>query len=725
MKARGSKFGYIENIEFDLDGKKYHALKNRKQNDSRDKRKSPPRDTRVPSPTKPAVPEQPPFARGRSPDRYLPQKLPPRPRSPNWPRSPPRRSPPRYPPDYDRSYSRDLYRERPYDPRWDPRRYDPRKDYPRRDYDYRRDYRDFDPRYDRRDYPGDRWKRDPKYDNRDLDFRRPPPNRMPDSRYPNPPYPPYGPNYPNKSVNGNHPLPAPQAQSDRKFENTMDLIIKELGPMLEKDFKRKYLPKIAAEYFVKFKNQSLPSETEINPVHEKEAEQTYILPSFKKFKSTSPTDRKNLAKRRLQIIGTSSDESDNESQTSSLKPDLQHIDTESGTDSEASMDEKERPSETLIPEEINEAKPVVQKRKSKKERKPRKRVAKASNLSSSFVAVQESWTRPERTQFTFIEDFLSDTDYPSDGYASDVSLDFDSVTLYQSDTPKELKEALDKAKLMEIEKRRESRSIKDLKSKAKIRETCLDLGIPDEYLPPLNQSTISVPNSPRLLPDKCARTLTYREYRLRKQDPRTIDDEIEEQMEKDPTNIRTVFKTSSRAHRVHHRLVSSALDAQRSLLGTHADAIKYQQLKGQQKLLRFAKSKIHDWGLFACERIESQEIVIEYIGEVIRQKVADIREKNYEAVGIGSSYLFRIDEDRIIDATRKGNPNCSAKIIDVDDNKRIVIYANRDIEEGEEITYDYKFPIEDDKIPCLCGAAVSFVNVDLSWFFELVYKLHL
>ena len=23
---------------------------------------------------------------------------------------------------------------------------------------------------------------------------------------------------------------------------------------------------------------------------------------------------------------------------------------------------------------------------------------------------------------------------------------------------------------------------------------------------------------------------------------------------------------------------------------------------------------------------------------------------------------------------------------------------------GEEITYDYKFPIEDDKIPCLCGA---------------------
>ncbi|KAJ3027491.1 histone methyltransferase set1 [Rhizophlyctis rosea] len=107
-------------------------------------------------------------------------------------------------------------------------------------------------------------------------------------------------------------------------------------------------------------------------------------------------------------------------------------------------------------------------------------------------------------------------------------------------------------------------------------------------------------------------------------------------------------------------------------------------------------------------------MVIEYIGEIIRQKVADHREKNYEKEGIGSSYLFRIDDDTIIDATKMGNlarfinhccdPNCNAKIINVDGQKRIVIYANRDIAAGEEITYDYKFPIEDEKIPCLCGA---------------------
>lgn len=49
-------------------------------------------------------------------------------------------------------------------------------------------------------------------------------------------------------------------------------------------------------------------------------------------------------------------------------------------------------------------------------------------------------------------------------------------------------------------------------------------------------------------------------------------------------------------------------------------------------------------------------------------------------------------------------PNCYAKIITVEAEKKIVIYSKRDIDVNEEITYDYKFPIEDEKIPCLCGA---------------------
>jgi histone-lysine N-methyltransferase SETD1 len=44
-----------------------------------------------------------------------------------------------------------------------------------------------------------------------------------------------------------------------------------------------------------------------------------------------------------------------------------------------------------------------------------------------------------------------------------------------------------------------------------------------------------------------------------------------------------------------------------------------------------------------------------------------------------------------------------------------MIYALRDIEKGEELTYDYKFPLEDDpdaKVPCNCGASkcTGFMN---------------
>nr|XP_013189562.1 unnamed protein product [Amyelois transitella] len=147
---------------------------------------------------------------------------------------------------------------------------------------------------------------------------------------------------------------------------------------------------------------------------------------------------------------------------------------------------------------------------------------------------------------------------------------------------------------------------------------------------------------------------------------------------------------------------------------TDSDLLKFNQLKFRKKQLKFAKSGIHDWGLFAQEPIAADEMVIEYVGQMIRPIVADVREAQYEATGIGSSYLFRIDLDTIIDATKCGNlarfinhscnPNCYAKVITIESQKKIVIYSKQPIGVDEEITYDYKFPLEDEKIPCLCGA---------------------
>ncbi|XP_069380182.1 histone-lysine N-methyltransferase SETD1B-A-like [Paralichthys olivaceus] len=156
---------------------------------------------------------------------------------------------------------------------------------------------------------------------------------------------------------------------------------------------------------------------------------------------------------------------------------------------------------------------------------------------------------------------------------------------------------------------------------------------------------------------------------------------------------------------------------QRRLLSSFScdsDLVKFNQLKFRKKRIRFSRSHIHEWGLFAMEPIAAEEMVIEYVGQIIRQVIADMREQRYEEEGIGSSYLFRVDQDTIIDATKYGNlarfinhscnPNCYAKIITVESQKKIVIYSRQPISINEEITYDYKFPIEETKIPCLCGA---------------------
>ncbi|CCJ29409.1 unnamed protein product [Pneumocystis jirovecii] len=171
---------------------------------------------------------------------------------------------------------------------------------------------------------------------------------------------------------------------------------------------------------------------------------------------------------------------------------------------------------------------------------------------------------------------------------------------------------------------------------------------------------------------------------------------------------------SSRMNRINNRRLAVGIEMQKKISSSETDILRFNALKARKKQLKFSKSPIHNWGLYAMEHIDMGDMVIEYVGEIVRQTVADIRERQYERQGIGSSYLFRIDDDTVVDATKKGNiarfinhscdPSCTAKIIRVEGEKKIVIYAHRDIEKGEEITYDYKFPIEDVKIPCLCGA---------------------
>lgn len=146
-------------------------------------------------------------------------------------------------------------------------------------------------------------------------------------------------------------------------------------------------------------------------------------------------------------------------------------------------------------------------------------------------------------------------------------------------------------------------------------------------------------------------------------------------------------------------------------------AMQYRELRKRpfDERLLVRKSKIHGYGLFTKETIAEGQMIVEYQGQMISQSVADEREKKYEEMGIGSCYMFRLDEKTIIDATRCGNlarfinhscdPKAYARVVTVENNeKKIVIFAKRAIEAGDEVTYDYKFPIEDEAIPCDCSA---------------------
>ncbi|XP_035536543.1 histone-lysine N-methyltransferase 2A isoform X2 [Morone saxatilis] len=144
--------------------------------------------------------------------------------------------------------------------------------------------------------------------------------------------------------------------------------------------------------------------------------------------------------------------------------------------------------------------------------------------------------------------------------------------------------------------------------------------------------------------------------------------------------------------------------------------IRFKQLKATSKeTVGVYRSPIHGRGLFCKKTIDAGEMVIEYSGNVIRSVLTDKREKYYDGKGIGC-YMFRIDDYEVVDATVHGNaarfinhscePNCYSRVITVDGQKHIVIFASRRIYCGEELTYDYKFPIEDasNKLPCNCGA---------------------
>ncbi|XP_041823896.1 histone-lysine N-methyltransferase 2C-like isoform X4 [Melanotaenia boesemani] len=150
--------------------------------------------------------------------------------------------------------------------------------------------------------------------------------------------------------------------------------------------------------------------------------------------------------------------------------------------------------------------------------------------------------------------------------------------------------------------------------------------------------------------------------------------------------------------------------------GRHSKSSQYRRMKAEWKSnVYLARSRIQGLGLYAARDIEKCTMVIEYIGTIIRSEVANRKERLYESQNRGV-YMFRIDNDYVIDATITGGParyinhscapNCITEVVTVEKENKIIISSCRRIQRGEELCYDYKFDLEDDqhKIPCHCGA---------------------
>lgn len=111
-------------------------------------------------------------------------------------------------------------------------------------------------------------------------------------------------------------------------------------------------------------------------------------------------------------------------------------------------------------------------------------------------------------------------------------------------------------------------------------------------------------------------------------------------------------------------------------------------------------------GLFAGRDYKKGELVIEYVGEVISDALAQQR---------GGKYLFELNDKWTIDGTTRTNTaryinhscksNCRPEL--TDEEKQVFIYTKRTIKAGEEFTYNYGkyyFDMEIKPYGCRCAA---------------------
>ena len=150
------------------------------------------------------------------------------------------------------------------------------------------------------------------------------------------------------------------------------------------------------------------------------------------------------------------------------------------------------------------------------------------------------------------------------------------------------------------------------------------------------------------------------------------------------------------------------------------------------------KSKIHGIGIIASENIKKGTKVIQYLGEKVSKREGDKRsaeriKKYLNKRNEGSVYVFELNKKYDIDGSPLYNkaryinhscsPNCEVEII----KNEIWIVTNKKIIKGDELSYDYGYPFDEEDFLdhiCKCGSSkcIGYIISKDEWSRYKKYK---
>lgn len=124
-------------------------------------------------------------------------------------------------------------------------------------------------------------------------------------------------------------------------------------------------------------------------------------------------------------------------------------------------------------------------------------------------------------------------------------------------------------------------------------------------------------------------------------------------------------------------------------------------------MIRVGDSQCEGQGLFALVPIASGTKIIQYKGEKISKEVSEQRKAAYNNYIFHFDFNYDIDGASLENTARFVNHSCDPNCAIEKSRGEIWVVASRDIQPGEELSFNYGYDARDyERFPCNCGARV-------------------